>query len=677
MRAYFCYFIFLACICCLCSCKNKRAENPNHTHWADSIANHGLDLMAGHDPTSSLVYLDSVRRASPWMGRADIWRLFNARVNYYASYKIDTAKRKAYIDSLFTLIKGREDYYNYEYAHALFEKAKLMLNQRKYTLAFRFCFEGRNFAKNTLDNCSLSDFSGFLGSVRFNQGEFLAAVPYLKQAFSEVSECNSNASFNYVFIAPQSILNTTALCFEHAGLADSAVLYYRRDLDYVNKNKNKFPEKQVFVQTSIGVIEGNLGGAYAKLDQYPQAVKHLKQSIAINDRPGYDIEDAQTAKIKLAGLFLNHNNFNGTDVLLGQLGRDLATGRGKSVVNDYVRRKWYELKWRFYDRTGQLDSAYSYLKKYHHFADSVDLLNSGLQRADMDQASASVQQQYQLTLLNKNNEVKSAYLAAFAIFLVMAILIAGTIWYYLKRSARDVVKLRGLNTRLGNTLAALEQSQAENIRMMNIVVHDLRNPIGAIISLAGMMLETARPEEDQAMLEMIRTSGRNSLDLVSELLQVNMKQTLLKEPADLKALLLYCIGLLQHKALDKNQQLVLDSETVFIDLSREQMWRLISNLIGNAIKFSGHGAVIRVALQQQPGEVIISIKDQGIGIPEELRGKLFDMFTESKRSGTAGETSYGLGLAISKQIVEAHGGKIWFESIAGKGTTFFISLPLY
>jgi len=74
--------------------------------------------------------------------------------------------------------------------------------------------------------------------------------------------------------------------------------------------------------------------------------------------------------------------------------------------------------------------------------------------------------------------------------------------------------------------------------------------------------------------------------------------------------------------------------------------------------------------------VRISVKDHGIGIPPEMKDKIFDMFTEAKRSGTAGEQSFGLGLAISKQIVEAHGGRIWFESRQGKGTTFFIDLPI-
>jgi len=74
--------------------------------------------------------------------------------------------------------------------------------------------------------------------------------------------------------------------------------------------------------------------------------------------------------------------------------------------------------------------------------------------------------------------------------------------------------------------------------------------------------------------------------------------------------------------------------------------------------------------------VIVSVKDQGIGIPAEFQDKIFQLSTETKRTGTAGEETFGLGLFISRQIIEEQGGKIWFKSKPGKGATFYFSLPL-
>ena len=113
-------------------------------------------------------------------------------------------------------------------------------------------------------------------------------------------------------------------------------------------------------------------------------------------------------------------------------------------------------------------------------------------------------------------------------------------------------------------------------------------------------------------------------------------------------------------------------EELFI--SREKIWRVISNLISNAIKFSPKGADIHVKVVNEGDNIRISVNDHGIGIPDNIKNQVFNMFTQAKRLGTAGEPSFGLGLSISKQIVESHGGEIWFDSMPEDGTTFYIRL---
>jgi two-component system sensor histidine kinase VicK len=112
-----------------------------------------------------------------------------------------------------------------------------------------------------------------------------------------------------------------------------------------------------------------------------------------------------------------------------------------------------------------------------------------------------------------------------------------------------------------------------------------------------------------------------------------------------------------------------------LNISQEKIWRVISNLISNAIKFSPNNADIKVKVANGNNEVKISVSDNGIGIPDNIKNDVFNTFTNAKRTGTAGEKSFGLGLSICRQIIENHNGKIWFESNAGKGTTFYISLP--
>ncbi len=228
------------------------------------------------------------------------------------------------------------------------------------------------------------------------------------------------------------------------------------------------------------------------------------------------------------------------------------------------------------------------------------------------------------------------------------------------------------------TLEALEQSQEENTHMMQVVAHDMRTPIAGVIGLTSLMLEENDLTEDQReIISMINTSGADTLNFINDLLQVQYnKSNLIKEPVEMHTLLKYCITLLDSKAKEKNQELKISTIPIEINISREKIWRVMSNLISNAIKFSPHGTTINIVMEEKPLSILIAVKDNGIGIPPEIAEKLFAMNADVQRQGTDGEKSFGLGLAISKQIIEAHNGSIWFESIPGFGTTFFVELPI-
>jgi signal transduction histidine kinase len=228
----------------------------------------------------------------------------------------------------------------------------------------------------------------------------------------------------------------------------------------------------------------------------------------------------------------------------------------------------------------------------------------------------------------------------------------------------------------------LRKINKEKDRILNVVAHDLRNPIGGIMALTEMMTDSELNEMDRKSVEVIRTTSENSLKLINKLLEVGgerMKKTdLPKETADLNEIAQQVVELLQFQASEKKQKinLVLLPEQLFVPAYKDKIWRVLSNLIGNAIKFSPANGVIDVTIDQKDANAIISVRDHGIGIPENLKKHVFDSFTSAGRTGTAGEKAVGLGLSICKQIVEDHNGRIYFESTEGEGTTFFIELPL-
>jgi two-component system, OmpR family, sensor histidine kinase VicK len=115
---------------------------------------------------------------------------------------------------------------------------------------------------------------------------------------------------------------------------------------------------------------------------------------------------------------------------------------------------------------------------------------------------------------------------------------------------------------------------------------------------------------------------------------------------------------------------------VYVKANKTKLERVFQNLMTNAIKFSNAGSAISVCVKQEVFSVLIKISDNGIGIPLAMQSEVFNKFTTAKRRGTQGESTTGLGLFISKRIVDVHQGQIWLDSKQDEGTTFYIRLPL-
>ncbi len=249
-----------------------------------------------------------------------------------------------------------------------------------------------------------------------------------------------------------------------------------------------------------------------------------------------------------------------------------------------------------------------------------------------------------------------------------------------RRSQKTHTVLQHNFAQLESATNSLEQGNKNYARLIRIVAHDLRNPIGAINSICTLLLSDNKlgPAE-QDWIKLIHKSSQSCLQLISELLQTDFmlkEDSLNKENIDLSALLQQTVKLLNFRAIEKKQPIILQETTsgeIFGDYNK--LSRVMNNLIVNAIKFSKEGGTIWVNAEKKPEGILLTVKDTGIGIPATIANQLFNPFSNAKRQGTAGEPSFGLGLYISKQIIDAHRGRIWFESEPGKGTTFYILLP--
>jgi signal transduction histidine kinase len=247
--------------------------------------------------------------------------------------------------------------------------------------------------------------------------------------------------------------------------------------------------------------------------------------------------------------------------------------------------------------------------------------------------------------------------------------------------SEDLARLAALaldNSRLFDAVRGSLRAQEE---MVGVVSHDLRNPVAAIKMLSRALLDGQQraPLESNQNLALIAEAADQMDTLIRDLLDVNSldagKLRIAKEPIEPSAFLKEALRTLQplvsEKEIALDVQIKAGLPKVLADTERIQ--QVLSNLVGNAIKFTPKGGKIVIAARSDDHNVTVSVADSGSGIREEHLPKVFDRYWQSTRTNRQGA---GLGLAIAKGIVEGHGGRIWIESTTGEGTIAQFTLPV-
>jgi signal transduction histidine kinase len=236
---------------------------------------------------------------------------------------------------------------------------------------------------------------------------------------------------------------------------------------------------------------------------------------------------------------------------------------------------------------------------------------------------------------------------------------------------------------IDNARLYLESQQAVRAReeVLAIVSHDLRNPLNAV-TLGTSLLETSTSlsDEDREQIETIFVSAKRMARLIDDLLDVTRLEVgkrLPIEPSsvDPAELAREAEDLFRAQAAAASVSIDFEVEEVLppVYADRHRVLQVFSNLIGNSLKFTPPGGRVKVRAQTRAEEILFCVSDTGAGIPKENLGDIFSPYWQAKRTERMGA---GLGLAIAKGVVEAHGGRIWVESAPGEGTTFYFTLPV-
>ncbi len=512
-----------------------------------------------------------------------------------------------------------------------------------------------------------------IGLSYWNLGDYETALSHYQEALDLMPHVGDKK-------LESSVLSNIGIIYRTTGDQDNALQYYERSMKL---------REECGDERGIANSLNNIGVVYFQKENYTTALSYFEKSLAIRERLGNERSVA--------------SSLNNIGEVYAKLGID-ETARSyfnESLQKNNGRDKETEIVCclnlgDLYARRGAMYDAVAYLQQ-------------ALTTAQEIKAKPKIFAVHEMLsdVYAKMGDYESAFEHHRAFYRVQSEVMSEQSKLSLKGAQVRLEMERAENYRLKNvelaqTNDALREANRLKSELLHIAAHDLRNPLSAVISLIDLIAQTpdAPSEQHRRYHEMIRGQVRHVLQLINDLLNSASIESgevkLRKRVIDIGQLLQLLAMSNEHLAAQKSQEFILRIEPNCIaEIDEDRMREVFDNLISNAIKYSPTGKKIWLEVKKNTEtsphnradiaadeqrlcpHILISIRDEGQGLTDDDKKKLFGKFQRLSARPTGGESSTGLGLSIVKQLVELHGGKIWAESEGkDKGSTFVVELPV-
>ena len=535
-----------------------------------------------------------------------------------------------------------------------------------------------------------------IGVVYLHQDDYEQAEEFFLRSFeiNEVLDDDRHVAFS---------LNNLGTVYKQKGELDRALTYLERARDIREENED-LRELAITIRT-IGYLKFKKGQHYEAIDILSEAKNLYLQ-----------VEDQRSMARLLRDLGEIYTAINQYQRAEDYFRRSLQ--KSEYLGLPLLSHKTYLHLSELMARQQNYEQAYIYQEKYLELRDSTQDEESRRRVIEMQMMYDRERQASEIELLTKSNEIaelsleKQRLFQQFLIVVIVLILLILVAIYYRFREAKRINRLLEsqkeeivdsnnrlkdlnnslieekrkvdeLNKRLRESESHLREANKTKDKFFSIISHDLRNPFASIVSFSRILKRDIQDLSKEELQELARELDKSVIkisSLLENLLQWSRTQTgkinYQPEYFELDSVISETVKLFSGAAREKNVEIVDKTAkyTVYGDMNMTET--IVRNLLSNALKYSYPGGKVEIAARRDNGMLEVSVKDEGVGIPEADQEKIFRVDNLFSTYGTRDEKGSGLGLLLCKEFTRHQGGDIYLKSEEGMGSEFSFTIPL-
>jgi signal transduction histidine kinase len=482
----------------LLSCgRVSRTEQEETAYWNALVLDSSFRLLyKKEDTTQALRYYDSVVRPlkglPPYPGAVR----YMLKANYYYFFTPDNQQTASLIDTALAFYPTPElrDRYPRTYVGLLLFGGQIAYRLQQYSKANEYYFRAKKLGEVHLDPCEQAAFHYNIAMVLYRQENFDQALHYFEEAYRLQATCAPPTTA--IVLQQQEIQSNIGLCLVQLEKYDRAMAHFDRAVQIAESYRDSLGAATM--DKIYGVVYGHQAQVLLATGRLAEAGQLSLRSIALNDRPGYEVEHARGIKLQLAEVYRRKNDFARMAAVLSDLNGVGAPAPG------HMQEEWNRLMAAYHEQTGQPAAALRYFRRYAALKDSTREKQRLLQAADVDRQLMGKEQERQIAVLKKDRQLTELMLGVTIVFSGMAVGIIMLVYQNYRRSKKNLALSLALNEEVRRQKAAREEETRQRHKLITEAVIRAQENERSLIGLelhdgVNQVLTTVKLQTEMAL----------------------------------------------------------------------------------------------------------------------------------------------------------------------------------